>query len=100
MSERRHEIGIRVALGATRSEIFKIVLSQGVRLAVLGLALGLIGAVALTRFLEDMLFEVSATDPATFAGISLLLLVVVLLACFVPARRATLEMANWRPEES
>jgi predicted permease len=88
-SQRVHEIGIRLALGAQRRDILKLVVGQGMVLAVTGVAIGLAAALALTRVISSQLFGVSATDPATFALISLMLLGVALGACFVPARRAT-----------
>ncbi|HSE99023.1 MAG TPA: FtsX-like permease family protein, partial [Blastocatellia bacterium] len=83
------EIGIRMALGAARSDIFRLVLGQAAALAVVGVAAGLIAATLLTRLLASMLFGVSPTDLATLATISLLLILMVLAACYVPARRAT-----------
>jgi len=88
-SRRTHEIGIRMALGATPEDIVKMLVRQGATLAAIGVALGIAGAVALMRFLESMLYGVSATDPVTFCGAALLLGVVTLLACYIPARRAT-----------
>ena len=88
VSQRTAEIGLRVALGAQRADVLQLILGQGVRLTLLGVAIGLIFAWALTRLLVSLLFRVSATDPATFVSISLLLLSIALLACFLPARRA------------
>ena len=89
VSQRTHEMGIRMALGAGRGEILKMVLREGLWLALTGLALGTAGAFALTRLLEGMLYGVAATDPATFLAVSALLLSVALAACYLPARRAT-----------
>jgi len=87
--ERTKEVGIRRALGAQQGDILRIVLGQGLGLALGGVAIGLGGALALTRVLESLLYHVSDTDPATFAGISLLLVLVALVASYIPARRAT-----------
>jgi putative ABC transport system permease protein len=89
VTQRRHEIGIRMALGANQRNILEMVLRQGLRLAVLGIAGGLAGALALTHFLSSMLFHVSALDVQTFALGALGLSLVLLLACCLPARRAT-----------
>jgi ABC-type antimicrobial peptide transport system permease subunit len=86
--QRRREIGIRMALGANRSNVRQLILGQGAQLAVVGLALGLIGAFAVTRLLATLLYGVSPTDPATFASVTLLLGAVALVACYLPARRA------------
>jgi putative ABC transport system permease protein len=88
VSQRTAEIGLRVALGAQRAHVLQLVLGQGVKLTLLGVAIGLTAAWGLSRLLVSLLFGVSATDPATFASISLLLVSIALLACFLPARRA------------
>ena len=82
------EIGIRVALGATRRNIVSLVVRQGMALALSGVAVGLAGAFLLTRLIRSLLFGVEATDPVTFVGIALLLGLVALLASYIPARRA------------
>jgi putative ABC transport system permease protein len=89
VTQRTREIGVRVALGAQSADVMRLVLRQGLRLVALGVALGLSVALALTRLMENLLFEVSATDPAPYAGVALLLALVALLACWIPARRAT-----------
>jgi putative ABC transport system permease protein len=89
VSQRTHEIGIRMALGAQSREVLHQVLWEGMRLALAGLAIGIIAALALTRVLTSLLFEVRATDPATFSVVSMLLACVALAACFLPARQAT-----------
>jgi len=89
VSQRTSEIGIRLALGAGRARIFRLILGQGVGVVFLGLALGLGGAFALTRLIRTLLFGVAPTDPPTFVFVSLILLVVALIACSLPARRAT-----------
>jgi putative ABC transport system permease protein len=89
VSQRLHEIGIRMALGATRRDVLRLVVGQEMKRALLGVGVGLAGALALTRLMQQMLFGVSATDPLTFGLIAALLLIVALLACWVPARRAT-----------
>jgi len=89
VTQRTHEIGIRMALGANPGEIVKMVVSQGLKLALIGAGVGLIGAYVATRLFENLLFDVSATDPMTFAFISVLLIATALLASYIPARRAT-----------
>ena len=88
VGQRTHEIGIRMALGAQRGDVLKLVLGQGMRMALAGVGIGLAAAIALTRLMSKMLFAVSATDPITLIGVSALLTLVALLACYIPARRA------------
>jgi predicted permease len=89
VTRRTHELGIRAALGAWRREIVGLVLRQGMRLAAIGMAGGLVGAVVLTRLMAGMLYGVRPADPATLAAVTLLLGGIALLACYIPARRAT-----------
>jgi len=88
-SQRVHEFGIRLALGAERRDLLRLVIRQGAMLALLGVGIGMGGALALTRFLSSMLYEVRPTDPPTLLGVSLILAAVALLASYIPARRAT-----------
>jgi predicted permease len=89
VAQRTHEIGIRIALGAGPGEVLRQVLGSGARIALLGVACGTAGALAATRLLRSLLFGVSASDPETFAAVALLLFAVAMLACYIPARRAT-----------
>jgi putative ABC transport system permease protein len=88
VSQRTQEIGVRMALGAKRADVSGMIIKEGLALALLGIGLGLAGALAVTRFMQALLFEVSTTDPATFAAVPLLLAAVALLASYLPARRA------------
>ena len=88
IAQRAHEIGIRIALGATSRRIVSLVVKQAVLIVSAGLLLGLVGSFALTRFLAAVLWEVTPTDPLTFAGVALLLTAVTLLASLIPTRRA------------
>ena len=88
VSQRTREIGVRLALGATRGEVFRLILGRGLTLAVIGAAAGVAAALWLTRVMESLLFSVSRTDPMTFAVVPLALIAVAVLACYIPARRA------------
>jgi putative ABC transport system permease protein len=87
-SQRTHEVGIRIALGAQRLDILRMALGEGMRLVVIGLASGLVGAAIVTRFFRSMLFDVVPADPITFLSVSAMLAGVALFACYIPARRA------------
>ena len=89
VTQRTNEIGIRIALGAQMVSVLKLIIGQGARLVMIGLGIGLAAAFALTRVLSSLLFGVGAGDPLTFAAIALMLTSVALLACYIPARRAT-----------
>jgi putative ABC transport system permease protein len=88
VSQRTHEIGVRMAIGAGRREVMRLVLRQGLTLTIIGLVIGLVGALGFTRVLGTLLYGVQPHDPLTFIGITLLLMAVALLACYLPARRA------------
>ena len=89
VSQRTHEIGVRIALGAQGREVLRMVIWRGMRLTLVGMTLGAAAALALTNVMKNLLFKVSATDPATFAVSALLLVGVALIASYIPARRAT-----------
>jgi putative ABC transport system permease protein len=86
--QRTREVGIRMALGASRNDVMRVVVREGARLAILGVSIGLIGALALTRLMTSMIYGVSSTDPTTFSVVAVLLISVALAACYIPARRA------------
>jgi putative ABC transport system permease protein len=88
VSQRTHEIGVRMALGAQRRDVLRLIVGDGAKLAFAGIVIGVLGALALTRLMISLLFEVKPTDPATFAAVAILLTVVALAACYIPARRA------------
>jgi len=87
--QRRHEIGLRMALGATPGAVLRDTIGQGMRLTAIGIAVGLAGAIAMGSVLKSVLVGVNATDPLTLAGVSIVLAMVAALACYIPARRAT-----------
>jgi ABC-type antimicrobial peptide transport system permease subunit len=88
VNERTHEIGIRLALGATRTKILGMILRQGLELAIAGAAVGLVGALIVSHLMAGLLYSVRPTDPVTFVGVAILLIGIALLACYLPARRA------------
>jgi putative ABC transport system permease protein len=89
VTQRVREIGIRIALGAQARDVLRLIVGQGMKLALCGVALGLTASFGLTRLMGSLLFGIRATDPLTFAGVALLLMLVAMLACYLPARRAT-----------
>jgi ABC-type antimicrobial peptide transport system permease subunit len=89
VAQRTRELGIRSALGARRADLLRLVLGEGMRLSVLGLAVGLVAAFALTRFLRSMLYGISSSDPAVLVGVTLLMGFVAMTACLLPAYRAS-----------
>ena len=86
--QQTHEIGVRMALGAQRRDVLHMILREGMLLAITGIAIGIGGALGLTRVLRSMLFEIEPTDPATFVGVAIFLTIAALAACYIPARRA------------
>jgi putative ABC transport system permease protein len=88
VGQRMHELGVRVALGAQRRDVMQLVLGTGLKMALLGVAIGLSTALGLTRLMAKLLYGVSATDPATFVAVAVVLTLVALTACYMPARRA------------
>ena len=88
VSQRTHDIGVRMALGAQKSDVLRLVMRQGMRLSLTGVVIGVVVALGVTRFLSNMLYGVKSTDPLTFVAVSLLLTSIALLACWIPARRA------------
>ena len=87
VAQRTQEIGIRMALGAQREDVMRMILAQGARIAAAGVLIGIIAAFGLTRYLEKLLYSVAPGDPITFAAVALVLALVAMLACYIPARR-------------
>jgi putative ABC transport system permease protein len=90
VTERTHELGVRMALGASRGRVLQLVLGHGFRLTLIGVALGTAGTFALSRYIESLLFTVPGRDPMTLPAVALGLAVISMIACYLPARRATL----------
>ena len=88
VTQRTQEVGVRMALGARPGDVIRLILKQGLAMTLIGVAAGILGAIAAARVMSGLLYGVTATDPATFAAISLLLAIVAMLACYLPARRA------------
>ncbi len=88
VNQRTREIGVRMALGAQRRDVMELVLAQGAKMALVGVVIGMLASLGLTRLMANELFGVTAHDPLTFAAVAILLMVVALLACYIPARRA------------
>ena len=88
VNQRTHDIGVYIALGAQHRDVLRLIMKDGIKLTLLGIVLGLAGAVALTRLMASLLFEVKPTDPATLIGVAFVLAAAALLACYIPARRA------------
>jgi ABC-type antimicrobial peptide transport system permease subunit len=88
VNQRTHDIGVYIALGAQHRDVLRLIMKDGIKLTLLGIVVGLAGAIALTRLMVSLLFEVKPTDPETLIGVALLLAAAALLACYIPARRA------------
>ncbi|MGH9621688.1 MAG: FtsX-like permease family protein [Bryobacteraceae bacterium] len=88
VAQRTHEIGIRMALGAQRQDVLRMIFAQGAKIAGIGLAIGIALALGLTRLMGNLLFSVSAADPLTFAAVAIVIALITMLACYIPARRA------------